>query len=96
MPFWYKGENIYLTLWMLNDYDVHMKYRYMAYDDAEAEYASLMRSGNYCFSPESQADILEFFGVPLMYELPEQDGETTVEVRDTDITGETQPEIAAA
>lgn len=71
MPFWYKGENIYLTLWMLNDYDVHMKYRYMAYDDAEAEYASLMRSGNYCFSPESQADILDFFGVPLMYELPE-------------------------
>jgi hypothetical protein len=71
MPFWYQGENIYLTLWMLNDYDVHMKYRYMAYDDAEAEYASLMRSGNYCFSPESQADILEFFGVPLMYELPE-------------------------
>lgn len=71
MPFWYQGENIYLTLWMINDYDVHMKYRYMAYDDAEAEYASLMRSGNYCFSPESQADILEFFGVPLMYELPE-------------------------
>ena len=71
MPFWYKGENIYLTLWMINDYDVHMKYRYMAYDEAEAEYASLMRSGNYCFSPESQADILDFFGVPLMYELPE-------------------------
>jgi hypothetical protein len=71
MPFWYQGENIYLTLWMINDYDVHMKYRYMAYDDAEAEYASLMRSGNYCFSPESQADILDFFGVPLMYELPE-------------------------
>ena len=32
----------------------------------------------------------------VMYELPEQEGETTVEVRDTDITGETQPEIAAA
>jgi len=71
MPFWYKGENIYLTLWMINDYDVHMKYRYMAYDDAEAQYASLMRSGSYCFSPESQADILDFFDVPLMYELPE-------------------------
>ena len=36
MPFWYTGENIYLTLWMCNDYDANMKYRYMAFDDAEA------------------------------------------------------------
>lgn len=71
MPFWYKGENIYLTLWLCNWFDVHMKYHYMAYDQAEAKYASLMRSGNYCFNSESQEEILNFFGVPLMYELPQ-------------------------
>jgi len=71
MPFWYKGENIYLTLWLCNYFDVHMKYHYMAYDQAEAKYASLMRSGNYCFNSESQEEILDFFGVPLMYELPQ-------------------------
>lgn len=71
MPFWYTGENIYLTLWLCNYFDVHMKYHYMAYDQAEAKYASLMRSGNYCFNSESQEEILEFFGVPLMYELPQ-------------------------
>ena len=71
MPFWYKGENIYLTLWLCNWFDVHMKYHYMAYDQAEAKYASLMRSSNYCFNSESQQDIMAFFGVPLMYELPE-------------------------
>lgn len=71
MPFWYQGENIYLTLWLCNYFDVHMKYRYMAYDQAEAQYASLMRTGNYCFNSESQYDILDFFGMELMYELPE-------------------------
>lgn len=71
MPFWYQGENIYLTLWLTNYFDVHMKYHYMAYDEAEAQYASLMRTGNYCFNSESQYDILDFFGMELMYELPE-------------------------
>jgi hypothetical protein len=71
MPFWYKGENIYLTMWLCNYFDVHMKYHYMAYDDAEAQYASLMRTGNYCFNSESQYDILDYFGMELMYELPE-------------------------
>ena len=71
MPFWYQGENIYLTLWLTNYFDVHMKYHYMAYDQAEAQYASLMRTGNYCFNSESQYDILDFFGMELMYELPE-------------------------
>ncbi len=70
MPFWYMGENIYLEMWIINDYDVHMKYRYMAFDDAEAEDASLMRSGHYCYNPESQYDVMEYFGVPMMYELP--------------------------
>ena len=71
MPFWYTGENIYLTLWLTNYFDVHMKYHYMAYDNAEAQYASLMRTGNYCFNSESQYDILDYFGMELMYELPE-------------------------
>ncbi len=71
MPFWYQGENIYLTLWLTNYFDVHMKYHYMAYDEAEAQYASLMRTGNYCFNSESQYDILDFFGMELMYQLPE-------------------------
>ena len=69
MPFWYKGENIYLTLWLINP-GTRMKYHYMSYDDAEAEYASLFRAGNICFNSESQQAILDVFGVPLMYELP--------------------------
>lgn len=69
-PFWYKGENIYLTLWMCNWEDIHMKYRYMAFDEAEAECASLMRSGNYCFNNDTYELIDEYFGVSLMYELP--------------------------
>ena len=71
MPFWYKGENIYLTLWMCNWMDVVMKYKYMAYDDAEARYASLMRSGNICFNSETQNLLLNYTGISLMYELPE-------------------------
>ena len=70
MPFWYKGENIHLTLWLCNWYDVHMQYCYMAYDNAEAENASLMRTGNYCFSYETQYDVEPVFGLPLPYELP--------------------------
>ena len=71
MPFWYKGENIYLTLWVCNWYDVQMKYHYMAYDNAEAQYASLMRTGNWCFNADSQYDIPFVTGVELPYELPE-------------------------
>ena len=69
MPFWYKGENIYLTLWLINP-GTRMKYHYMAYDDSEAEYASLFRSGNICFNSESQDAIRDVFGIDLMYELP--------------------------
>ena len=69
MPFWYKGENIYLTLWLINP-GTRMKYHYMAYDDAEAEYASLFRAGNICFNSESQDAIRDVFGIDLMYELP--------------------------
>ena len=69
LPFWYKGENIYLTLWLINP-GTRMKYHYMAYDDAEAEYASLFRAGNICFNSESQEAIRDVFGIDLMYELP--------------------------
>jgi hypothetical protein len=71
IPFWYQGESIYLTLWMCNWYDVHMKYRYMAYDQAEARMASLMRSGNFCFNNDTYEAIYEYFGTQLMYELPD-------------------------
>jgi hypothetical protein len=71
IPFWYKGESIYLTLWMCNWYDVHMKYRYMAYDQADARMASLMRSGNYCFNNDTYEVIADVFGTQLMYELPD-------------------------
>ena len=47
-----------------------MKYRYMAYDDAEAETASLMRSGAFCFSDATYEYIAQYFGVQLMYDLP--------------------------
>jgi len=70
IPFWYKGENIYLTLWMVNLMDIHMKYRYMAYDQAEGEMASLMRSGNYCFNSDTYEMLESYFGMALMYELP--------------------------
>lgn len=69
-PFWYKGENIYLTLWISNYSDTHLKYCYMAYDDAEAEMASLMRSGNFCFNSNTVEDVEEVLGSPLMYDLP--------------------------
>ncbi|MBR5685156.1 MAG: hypothetical protein IKX18_03250 [Muribaculaceae bacterium] len=65
MPFWYTGENIYLTLWMCNDYDANMKYRYMAFDDAEADIASLMRSSNFCFNSTWVNDYPQ-----MPYELP--------------------------
>ena len=71
IPFIYAGENIYLTLWMCNWSDVHMKYRYMAYDDAEARIASLMRSSRYCFNGDTYDVIAEVFGTELMYELPD-------------------------
>ena len=70
MPFWYKGENIYLTLWLINPGTL-MKYKYMSYDNAEAKYASLMRSGNLCFNSESQYDLYDVFSTNLMYELPQ-------------------------
>lgn len=70
VPFVYEGENIYLTLWMCNWDDVHMKYRYMAFDDAEAEIASLMRSSHYCFNGDTYEIIADVFGTELMYELP--------------------------
>jgi hypothetical protein len=76
MPFWYKGENIYLTLWLYNRYNpivdggTHIEYHYMAYDNAEVEYASLMRSGSYCFNSESYDIIPLILGMELMYELP--------------------------
>lgn len=66
-PFWYKGENIYLYLYMCNWFDVRMKYRYMTFDDAEMECASLMRSGNFCFNNETAA----LFGDDLPYDLPD-------------------------
>lgn len=69
LPFWYKGENIYLTLWLINP-GTRMKYHYMAYDNAEAGYASLFRAGNICFNSESQEAIRDVFGIDLMYELP--------------------------
>ena len=47
-----------------------MKYRYMAFDEAEAECASLMRSGSYCFNNDTYEVLDEYFGVALMYELP--------------------------
>lgn len=79
MPFWYKGENIYLTLWMINHYNrawdggTHIEYHYMAFDNAEVEFASLMRSGNICFNSESQYFVQylpEWNGIGLMYDLP--------------------------
>ncbi|MBR5725210.1 MAG: hypothetical protein IKX56_00585 [Muribaculaceae bacterium] len=79
MPFWYKGENIYLTLWLVNHYKgtwdggTHIEYHYMAFDNAEVEFASLMRSGNICFNSETQ-DLVQYVpgwvGTELMYELP--------------------------
>ena len=76
IPFWYQGENIYLTLWLINhgiygQEGMMMKYKYMAYDNAEAQYASLMRSGNFCFNSETQHLLLSVFGQGLPYELPE-------------------------
>ena len=80
MPFWYTGENIYLTLWLINRYNpvvdggTHIEYHYMAYDNADVQYASLMRSGNICFNSETQ-DLVQYVpgwtGTELMYELPE-------------------------
>ena len=70
IPFLYTGESIYLTLWMCNWEDIHMKYRYMAYDDAELAVASLMRSGQYCFSSECSDQIPENYQ-SYWYDLPE-------------------------
>lgn len=80
MPFWYKGENIYLTLWLINRYlprvdgGTHIEYHYMAYDNAEVQFASLMRTGNICFNSITQ-DLVQYVpgwaGMELMYDLPE-------------------------
>ena len=79
LPFWYKGENIHLTLWMVNHYNpawdggTHIEYHYMAYDNAEVEFASLMRSGSVCLNSETQWLVPyapQFYGMSLMYELP--------------------------
>jgi len=69
-PFWYKGENIILTLWMSNFQYIKMKYRYMTYDNAEAEIASLFRTGNICFNNNTLDDVTNVLGMPLMYDLP--------------------------
>ena len=52
---------------MCNWFDVRMKYRYMTFDEAEMECASLMRSGNFCFNNETAA----LFGDDLPYDLPD-------------------------
>ncbi len=70
IPFLYTGESIYLTLWMCNWEDIHMKYRYMAYDEAELEVASLMRSGQYCFSSDCSDQIPENL-LTYWYDLPD-------------------------
>ena len=73
IPFWYTGENIYLTLWICNWTDgaaARMKYRYMAYDDAEGEMASLMRTGSFCFNNETKDLLPIVMGAELMYDLP--------------------------
>ena len=70
IPFWYKGENIYLTLWMVNLSSTRMKYRYMSFDEAEGELASLMRSGRFCYNSYTYELVAEYFGEGLMYELP--------------------------
>ena len=70
IPFLYTGESIYLTLWMCNWEDIHMSYNYMAYDEAELEVASLMRSGQYCFSSEVVDQIPENL-LTYWYNLPE-------------------------
>lgn len=81
MPFWYTGENIYLTLWLINRYNpvvdggTHIEYQYMAFDEAEVQFASLMRSGNYCFNSITQHYVGMVPGwegmEELMYDLPE-------------------------
>ena len=70
IPFLYEGESIYLTLWMCNYDDVHLKYRYVAYDEAELPVASLMRTGGYCFSSEVVDQIPENM-LTYWYDLPE-------------------------
>ena len=70
LPFIYEGEGIRLTLWMCNWYDVRMQYRYMAFDEAETEMASLMRSGSICFNNQTYQLMLDELGAELMYELP--------------------------
>ena len=70
IPFLYTGESIYLTLWMCNWEDIHMKYRYMAFDEAEQEVASLMRSGQYCFSSDCADQIPESL-LTYWYDLPD-------------------------
>ena len=76
IPFWYQGENIYLTLWLINpgiygQQNVMMKYKYMAYDQAEARFASLMRAGHICFNSETQDLLVAMYGQGLPYDLPE-------------------------
>ena len=70
IPFIYTGESIYLTMWICNWEDIHLRYRYMAYDEAELQCASLMRSGQFCFSsasvPEIPENQLEYW-----YDLPD-------------------------
>jgi len=69
-PFWYKGENIILTLWVSNFNWIKMKYRYLTYTDAEAEIASLFRTGNICFNNNTLTDVKQVLGMDLMYDLP--------------------------
>jgi hypothetical protein len=70
IPFLYTGESIYLTLWMCNWEDIHMKYRYMAFDEADQEVASLMRSGQYCFSSDV-VDQIPTYLLSYWYDLPD-------------------------
>jgi len=69
-PFWYKGENIVLTLWMNNFLWYPLKYRYMTYDEAETEIASIFRTGNICFNNSTLPMIKSYLGMDLMYDLP--------------------------
>ena len=70
IPFIYDGQSIYLTMQIANYDDIHLKYRYMTYDDAETECASLMRSGTMCFS-SAVVDLIPPSLLEYWYDLPD-------------------------
>jgi len=69
-PFWYQGKNIILTLWVNNFQWVNLKYRYMTYDNATTQIASLMRTGNLCFNTDTYETLVSELGVSYVNELP--------------------------